>query len=87
MFDRVRTGWYSVHVTSHPDKIYDALNASIAVLRDIAVNPINRRELSRCVLAGVLRGRSVFETVSGSFADLDVATRQAVARVGGPFEA
>lgn len=47
MFDRVRTGWYSVHVTSHPDKIYDALNASVAVLRDIAVNPINRRELTR----------------------------------------
>ena len=47
MFDRVRTGWYSVHVTSHPDKIYDALNASVAVLRDIAVNPINRRELAR----------------------------------------
>lgn len=47
MMDRVRTGWFTVHVTSHPDKIYDALNASIAVLRDIAVNPINRRELER----------------------------------------
>lgn len=47
MFDRVRLGWYSVHVTSHPDKIYDALNASIAVLRDIAVSPINRREVAR----------------------------------------
>lgn len=37
MFDRVRTGWFSVHVTSDPGKIYDALNASIAVLRDVAV--------------------------------------------------
>ena len=47
MFDRVRVGWWSVHVTSHPDKIYDALNASIAVLRDIAVSPVNRREVAR----------------------------------------
>ncbi|GAX77204.1 hypothetical protein CEUSTIGMA_g4650.t1 [Chlamydomonas eustigma] len=47
MFDRVRVGWWSVHVTSHPDKIYDALNASIAVMRDIAISPINRREVSR----------------------------------------
>ena len=47
MFDRLRTGWYSVHVTSDPEKIYDALNASVAVLRDIAISPVNRRELSR----------------------------------------
>jgi len=47
LFDRVRAGWYSVHVTSHPDKIYDALNASISVLRDVAISPINRRELER----------------------------------------
>lgn len=43
MFDRLRSGWYSVHVTSDPEKIYDALNASAAVLRDIALNPVNRR--------------------------------------------
>ena len=34
-------------MTSDPAKIYDALNASVAVLRDIAVSPVNRRELSR----------------------------------------
>ena len=49
MFDRIRTGWFSVHVTSHPDKIFDALNASVAVLREVGISPINRRELARCV--------------------------------------
>jgi hypothetical protein len=29
---------FSVHVTSHPDKIYDALDASVAVLRDVSVS-------------------------------------------------
>ena len=47
MFDRVRVGWWSVHVTSDPEKIYDALNASVAVLRDMAVSPVNRREVAR----------------------------------------
>lgn len=31
MFDRLRTGWFSVNVTSYPDKIYDALTASVGV--------------------------------------------------------
>ncbi|GLC34133.1 hypothetical protein PLESTB_000841000 [Pleodorina starrii] len=47
LFDRIRSGWYMVHVTSHPDKIYEALNASVAVLRDIRWAPVNRRELAR----------------------------------------
>ncbi|KAG2497394.1 hypothetical protein HYH03_004550 [Edaphochlamys debaryana] len=47
LFDRIRSGWFMVHVTSHPDKIYDALNASVAVLRDIRFAPVNRRELAR----------------------------------------
>ncbi|KAG2437818.1 hypothetical protein HXX76_005438 [Chlamydomonas incerta] len=47
LFDRIRSGWFMVHVTSHPDKIYDALNASVAVLRDIRYAPVNRRELAR----------------------------------------
>ncbi|KAG1670958.1 hypothetical protein FOA52_011393 [Chlamydomonas sp. UWO 241] len=58
LFDRVRAGWYSVHVTSHPDKIYDALNASVAVLRDIAVSPINRRELERARTTTITRHES-----------------------------
>eukprot|EP00798_Chlamydomonas_sp_ICE-L_P019761 gene19761-26455_t len=47
MLDRIRSGWFSVHVTSHPDKIYDALNASVAVLRDVRYSPVNRREVAR----------------------------------------
>ncbi|GIL94695.1 hypothetical protein Vretimale_918 [Volvox reticuliferus] len=47
LFDRIRSGWFMVHVTSHPDKIFDALNASVSVLRDIRWAPINRRELAR----------------------------------------
>eukprot|EP00983_Pelagomonas_calceolata_P103695 1158940-Pelagomonas_calceolata.AAC.6 len=39
---------FSVHVTSHPDRIFEALDASVAVLRDFAVSPITRRELDRC---------------------------------------
>lgn len=47
MFDRLRGGWFTTHVTSHPDRIYDALNASVSVLRDLGVQPISRRELAR----------------------------------------
>lgn len=36
-----------MHVTSQPDKIHDALDASVRVLRDISGSPINRRELQR----------------------------------------
>jgi hypothetical protein len=34
-------------VTSYPDKIHEALAASLAVLRDIQVSPITPRELMR----------------------------------------
>ncbi|KAL6754220.1 peptidase M16 inactive domain-containing protein [Haematococcus lacustris] len=47
MFDIIRAGWFTVKVTSHPDKIYDALDASAAVLRDVTVSSINKRELDR----------------------------------------
>lgn len=46
-YDRLRTGWFSVCVTSYPDKIHEALAASLAVLRDIADSPITPRELMR----------------------------------------
>jgi len=58
MFDRVRLGWFSVLVTSHPDKIYDALDASVAVLRDMAVSPVNRRELARARTTLITRHES-----------------------------
>lgn len=46
-YDRLRAGWFSVCVTSYPDKIHEALAASLAVLRDIEVSPITPRELMR----------------------------------------
>ncbi len=45
---------FMVHVTAHPSKIFDALDASVAVLRDIEASPISRRELARC---GSLAGK------------------------------
>lgn len=41
------TGWYSVNVTSYPDKIHDALAASLAVLRDLRASRVTARELMR----------------------------------------
>jgi len=58
MFDRVRAGWFSVHVTSHPDRIFEALDASVAVLRDFAVSPITRRELDRAKTTVLTRHES-----------------------------
>jgi hypothetical protein len=46
-YDRLRTGWFSVLVTSYPDKIHEALAASLAVLRELAVSPVTPRELMR----------------------------------------
>jgi hypothetical protein len=46
-FDIIRNGWYSVNVTSYPDKIHEALAASLSVLRELAVNPVNAWELMR----------------------------------------
>lgn len=47
LYDRLRAGWFSVHVTSYPDKIHDALAASLAVLRELKTSPITPRELMR----------------------------------------
>jgi len=41
------TGWFSVNVTSYPDKIHDALAASLAVLRELRASPVTARELMR----------------------------------------
>ena len=46
-FDRLRTGYFVVHVTSTPAKIRDALAASVDVLRSFHVSPVSQRELVR----------------------------------------
>lgn len=46
-YDRLRTGWFSVLVTSYPDKIHEALAASLQVLRELAVSHVTPRELMR----------------------------------------
>uniref|UniRef100_A0A383WE33 Peptidase M16 N-terminal domain-containing protein n=1 Tax=Tetradesmus obliquus TaxID=3088 RepID=A0A383WE33_TETOB len=46
-YDRLRTGWFSVLVTSYPDRIHEALAASLAVLRELALSPVTPRELMR----------------------------------------
>lgn len=48
-FDRLRTGWFCVNVTSYPDKIHDALAASLAVLRELRTSPVTPREIMRWV--------------------------------------
>ena len=40
-------GWFSVNVTSYPDKIHEALAASLAVLRELRASPVTARELMR----------------------------------------
>jgi hypothetical protein len=47
-----------VTVTSDPGKIYDALDASAAVLRDLLRSPINRRELARARMTILTRHES-----------------------------
>ncbi len=47
MFDRLRAGWFSASVTSYPDKIHEALAASLQVLRDLRTSPVSTRELMR----------------------------------------
>ena len=46
-FDRLRTGYFVVHVTSTPAKIRDALAASVDVLRSFHGSPVTQRELER----------------------------------------
>lgn len=47
LFDRLRVGWYVVHVTSTPAKIQDALAACVDVLRSFHTQPVAQRELVR----------------------------------------
>jgi Peptidase M16 inactive domain len=47
LFDRLSPGWFVVNVTSTPQKIHEALDASVSVLRSLAVQRISPRDLVR----------------------------------------
>eukprot|EP00897_Mesotaenium_endlicherianum_P002978 jgi/Mesen1/2708/ME000168S01777 len=47
LFDRLRTGWFVIAVTSTPAKIDQAVDASLNVLRGLHGNRVNQRELDR----------------------------------------
>lgn len=47
LFDRLRTGWFVVNVTSTPQKIEKAMAASLSVLQTVATERITVRELTR----------------------------------------
>ena len=47
LFDRLGRGWFHVNVTSTPQKIHEALAASLRVLRGLNVQPLAQRELLR----------------------------------------
>ena len=45
--DSYRVAWWSVHVTSKPESIHQAVNASLDVLRSVATSRIMPYELER----------------------------------------
>ncbi len=47
LFDRLDAGWFVVHVTSTPQKIHEALGASLNVLRQLDTMRVTLRELQR----------------------------------------
>ena len=47
MFERLNTGWFVLAVTSTPQKIDDALTASIRTLRGLPSQRVTQRELDR----------------------------------------
>jgi len=47
LFDRLRVGWFVVHVTSTPAKIHEAAAASLRVLRGLDLSRVTPRELLR----------------------------------------
>lgn len=47
LFDRLRVAWFVCHVTSTPQKINEALDASLRVLRGLPMQRVTPRELLR----------------------------------------
>eukprot|EP00850_Spirogloea_muscicola_P018683 SM000174S03338 [mRNA] locus=s174:45802:51599:- [translate_table: standard] len=58
LFDRLKTGWFVVSVTSTPAKIQQAMEASLNVLRGLHGNRVNQRELDRAKRTLVMRHES-----------------------------
>lgn len=58
LFDRLDAGWFVVNVTSTPQKIRDAMNASLRVMRQISTQRITPRELLRAQRTLVTRHES-----------------------------
>ena len=46
-FDRLGTGWFVINVTSTPNKIQDAMDASLRVLRNMLTDRVTSREVLR----------------------------------------
>ena len=47
LFELLKNGWFSVSVTSSPDKIHETAEACVRVLRAPGHSPITQRELER----------------------------------------
>lgn len=58
LFDRLPTGWFYVNVTSTPEKIKDAMMASLRVLRSGSIQPFNSRDLLRAKRTLITRHES-----------------------------
>lgn len=58
LFDRLDAGWFVVHVTSTPQKIHEALAASLNVLRQLDTMRVTLRELQRAQRTLITRHES-----------------------------
>jgi hypothetical protein len=58
LFDRLPTGWFYVNVTSTPQKIKDAMMASMRVLRSGSIQPFTSRDLLRAKRTLITRHES-----------------------------
>jgi hypothetical protein len=54
-FDRLHAGWFLLSVTSTPERVDDALAASVRTLRGLATQPVNVRELDRARMTLITR--------------------------------
>ena len=55
LFNRLKVGWWIIHVTSRPTSISDAVAASLRVLRNVASARIRDSELERAKRAVLTR--------------------------------